>query len=247
MINNKTAIITGASSGIGKAIVEVFSKNGANIWACARTKTKELEEFNDKLSKENSVTIKNLYFDFNNETSIKEAFEIIRKSKEQIDILVNVAGIVFNANFLMTKREDCEKIFSVNYFAQMQWTQYVLKLMLKQKKGSIVNIASTGAIDGNMGRFAYNSSKAALIAATKTMAQELGTVGIRINAIAPGLVDTRMARENTPETVLKERIQNTCLKRIGQAEEIANTAMFLASDLSSYITGQTLRVDGGMY
>ncbi|MCR4817530.1 MAG: SDR family oxidoreductase [Fretibacterium sp.] len=247
MLRGKVAVVTGASRGIGHATVEKLAQNGADVWACVRGQTDEFKDWCTHLSSQCSVSVTPLAFDLTNETEQREAFGVIRKSEKPIDVLVNAAGAVFNATFLMTKRHDAENLFAVNYFSQLQWTQYILKTMLRQKRGSIVNIASSGGIDANAGRTAYNASKAAVIATTQTMAKELGPTGIRVNAVAPGLTDTDMARNFTPKDVMSTELEHSCLKRMGQPEEIANVILFLASDMSSFVTGQVWRVDGGMY
>ncbi|MCM1185088.1 MAG: SDR family oxidoreductase [Lachnoclostridium sp.] len=246
MLQGKNAVITGSNRGIGKATAEVFAANGCNLWVCARREQDEFWDWCRNLSKEKNVRVEPLFFDFMDDDGMHLAFDSIKKSGIPVDILVNVAGAVFNANYLMTQKNKLEELFNINYFSQVQWTQYIIKLMRKQKKGSIVNVTSSGAIDGNAGRTAYNASKAAIISTTKTMARELGIYGIRVNAIAPGLTDTDMARDYTPEEIMTREIESSSLKRIGKPEEIANVIAFLASDLSSYVTGQTWRVDGGM-
>jgi len=139
-----------------------------------------------------------------------------------------------------------KEIFQVNFFSQTIFTQYILKSMIKRKNGSIIYISSSSALDSNIGRSAYSASKAALISQSKTLSKELGSLNIRVNTIAPGLTNTDMMNENTSLEVIKEVTSNLSLKRIGEPNEIANLALFLASDLSSYITGQVIRIDGGM-
>ncbi|MCM1082961.1 MAG: SDR family oxidoreductase [Clostridium sp.] len=246
MLQGKNAIITGTNRGIGKAVAETFASNGCNLWVCARKKQEDFLDWCKMLSETKNIRVEPLFFDFNDDSGMRLAFDAIKKSGIAVDILVNVAGAVFNANYLMTQKNKLEELFNINYFSQVQWTQYIIKIMRKQKKGSIINVASSGAIDGNAGRTAYNASKAAIISTTKTMAREMGVYGIRVNAVAPGLTDTDMAREYTPEDVMAHEIEGSSLKRIGRPEEIANVIAFLASDFSSYVTGQTWRVDGGM-
>ena len=246
MVSGKNAIVTGARRGIGHATVEILAKNGANVWACAREYDQGFENWCIELEKSTGCKVRPLYFDLCDDEAIKEAFKKIKQEKQSIDILVNVAGCVHNANFSMTSMKIMEELFDINYFKQIQFTQYILKLMMKQKTGSIINISSSGALDGNAGRTAYNATKAALISTTQTMARELGSMGIRVNAIAPGLIDTDMANKNTPIEIMQNEIEGTSLRRIGTPEEVANVIMFLASDLSSYVTGQIWRVDGGM-
>ena len=147
----------------------------------------------------------------------------------------------------MTTQKDLKKIFKINLFSQILFTQYILKSMLKNEKGgSIIFVASTAALDNNQGRSVYASSKAALISQAKVLSKELGKKNIRVNSIAPGITETEMLKKNTPEKLIESIKENTSLNRIAKPEEIANVILFLASDLSSYITGQTLRADGGM-
>ena len=138
------------------------------------------------------------------------------------------------------------EVFEINFFAQTVFTQYILKSMMKNKNGSIVYISSSSAMDGNEGRSAYAASKAALISQAKVLSRELGSNNIRVNTIAPGLTDTDMMSKNTPKKIIEETILRTSLKRIGKPNQIAKTALFLSSDMSDYITGQVIRVDGGM-
>ena len=243
MLEGKTAVVTGTNRGLGKAIAEDFAKNGANLFVCARTKTDEFESWGRKLSESFGVEVHPLYFDLCDAEAMKAAFSEIRSSKKQIDVLANVAGTVFSANFQMTSIDKMKSLFDVNLFSQIQFTQYILKLMTRQKAGSIIFIASSGGIDGNPGRTAYNASKAGVISASQTLAREVGKNGIRVNAIAPGLMDTDMARDNTPEDVMEREITGTCLGRIGKPEELAHVVTFLGSDLASYVTGQVWRVD----
>ena len=146
----------------------------------------------------------------------------------------------------MTSMDKMREVFEVNFFSQFLFSQYVVKLMVRQKSGNIVNIVSSAAIDGNPGRSAYGASKAALICLTKVMAAELAEHNIRVNAIAPGITETDMVEQSMSQEIIRETVASTMLKRIGRPIDIANTALFLASDLSSYITGQVIRTDGGL-
>jgi 3-oxoacyl-[acyl-carrier protein] reductase len=163
-----------------------------------------------------------------------------------VDILVNNAGVIFTALFQMTSVAKMKEVFEINYFSQMLLTQSITKIMTRQKCGRIVNISSSAAIEGNEGRTAYASSKAAMIASTKVMAKELAIYNISVNAIAPGLTETDMMQGSTPKEALEYTLQRISMKRVGKPEEIANVALFLSSELSTYMTGQVLRVDGGM-
>jgi 3-oxoacyl-[acyl-carrier protein] reductase len=245
LLHGKNAVITGCAHGIGKAILELFAANGANIWACAHTKTDEFEVMTRSLSEQYHVEIRPLFFDLHDQEQVKSAAKSITSQKLPVDILVNNAGITYNALFLMSSMEKVREVFEINFFAPFLFSQYLAKAMMKQRKGSIINISSSAGIDGNAGRSVYGASKAAVICATKAMAAELGESGVRVNSIAPGITRTTMLSSMT-EKVIEETVQQTNMKRMGDPEDIARAVLFLASDLSSYVTGQVLRVDGGM-
>ena len=245
LLKDKNVIITGTARGIGAAMVEEFAKNGANIWAHARNQTPEIEKRNKDVSEKYGVKITPIYFDMTDYNAMKEAVKKIRSEKQSIDALVNNAGIIYNALFLMSDVQNLRQQFEVNFFAVFLFTQYIAKLMTRQGYGSIVNISSTAAFDGNMGKSVYGASKAAVWAMTKSIASELGANGIRANCIAPGVTETDMLK-TMPEHILTETKEFSDLKRLGKPSEIATTAVFLASDKSSYVTGQVIRVDGGI-
>lgn len=245
MLRGKTAVITGCLQGIGKQTLETFAKNGANVFACAYKQTDEFEEYIRKLSDENNVTIIPVYFDMTNNDSIKEAAKEIQKAKMPIDILINIAGITRDAIFHMVTGDQLQETFQVNFFSQIYFSQYITKLMLRNGGGSVVFTSSISGIDGNNGQLAYASSKAALLAAVKTMSKELGPKGIRVNAIAPGVIKTPMTDVLT-EDVINSKLANSDIGRLGTPEEVANLFVYLASDMSTYVTGQVIRVDGGI-
>ena len=246
LLKNKNTVITGCNRGIGKEIVRVFAENGANIWACVRVESGTFSIYINNLEQKHSVSINPVYFDLSDEEQIKTGFKTIKETKEPVDILVNNAGAIFTALFQMTSMKKLKEMFEINYFSQMLLTQYISRIMMRQKSGSIINISSSAALEGNEGRTAYASAKAAMITSTKVLAKELAPYNIRVNAVAPGLTQTEMMESSTPEDALKETLNRICMKRVGQPEEIANSVLFLASDLSSYMTSQVLRVDGGM-
>jgi 3-oxoacyl-[acyl-carrier protein] reductase len=246
LLKQKTAIITGCSRGIGRQTLIAFAQHGANLWACSRTETSELHQFIAALAQTHGVSITPLFFDLNDAEQMKQAVKTIAASKCPIDILVNNAGITHNALFQMTSAEKMHELFEVNFFAQAALTQYVVRLMLRQKSGSVINISSSAAIDANPGRGAYGASKAALSCLTRTMAHELAEHNIRVNGIAPGVTDTDMLYDSMLPPAIDAAIRQTRLKRLGQPSDIANAAVFLASDLASYVTGEILRVDGGL-
>lgn len=246
LLDNKNAVITGAKRGIGHATVEVFARNGANVWACARKKDSDFEADMKILSEKYSVEIQSLYFDMTDEAQIKAAVMEIKNSKRTVDILVNVAGVVEDSSgFTMTALAKMKRVFEVNFFGLTLLTQYISRLMIRQHSGSIVNISSVAGIDGRPAQYEYAASKAAVIGGVRQLAREFAPYNIRVNAIAPGIVDTEMGKlidEELKNTV----ISNVMMNRVAKLDEISNVIMFLASDLSSYITGQVIRVDGGM-
>ena len=246
-LTNKTAIITGSNSGIGLACLKLFTENGCNIIACCRSENNDFSCLISKLSKKYKVKIVPLYFDLESSDDIKANLKIINEYKVKIDILINNAGYIYTGLVAMTSEEELKKLFQINYYAAVSLMQAISKKMIKNKSGSIVNISSTAALDGNIGRSGYASSKSALIALTKTLAHELGSRNIRVNCIAPGLTDTKMMRNSTDKNILSNILNRTALKRVATPKEIASVAMFLASDMSSFVTAQTIRVDGGMY
>jgi len=191
------------------------------------------------------VSITPVYFDFVDSEQIKVGIKTIISSKKPIDILVNNAGVAIGSLFQMTSMQNLKQLFEINFFSQILFSQGISRYMSRFKMGSIINIASTSGLIGDIGTTSYGSSKAALMFATKTMATELGLMNIRVNAIAPSITKTDMF-DQMNEKERDKLIKASALKRPAEAVEIANVALFLASDLSSFITGQVLRVDGGL-
>lgn len=245
LLKDKNVIITGCNRGIGRAMVEAFAAQGANIYAHARQQTPEFEQDLQEVAARFQVEIWPLCFDLTDTDAIKAAVKRLMSEKRPIHALVNNAGVTFNALFQMTTVQALRDQFEVNFFALFNFTQPVSKLMTRQRFGSIINIASTAAQDGNAGKAAYGASKAAVIALTHCIATELGEQGIRANCIAPGITDTDMLA-TMPVHIVEETRNQTDLRRLGLPAEIAAAAVWLASDLSSYVTGQTIRVDGGL-
>jgi 3-oxoacyl-[acyl-carrier protein] reductase len=244
LLEQKTAVITGCNRGIGKATLEAFAEHGADIFACVRRETAEFTEWTTKLAEEEGVSITPVCFDLASADEVKNGVKTIIVSKRPIDILVNNAGVASGALFQMTSMPELRRVFEINFFGQIQFTQGLIRSMTRQKRGSIINIASTAGLIGDEGMTSYGSSKAALMLATRTMATELGAMNIRVNAIAPSITKTDMYDEM--EERARQRLIETCaLKRVAQPAEVANVAVFLASELSSFVTGQVLRVDGG--
>ena len=245
ILKGKNVVITGCLKGIGRSTLDLFVRHGANVWACCQEKDDSFELHLKMLQEENTVWIKPIYFDFADELQLKEAVKQIRSDKMAIDSLINIAGMTIDARFHMMSMKDLRQVFEINYFSQLLFTQYITKLMLRQNFGNVVFTSSIAGIDGSVGQVSYASSKAAVIALTKSLSAELGPMGIRVNAIAPGVIDTEMTRTVEGDS-LKNLIELSALKKIGLPEDVAGTLAFLASDLSSYITGQVLRIDGGI-
>ncbi|MDR3305038.1 MAG: SDR family oxidoreductase [Clostridiales Family XIII bacterium] len=245
LLEGKTAIVTGSIQGIGRAVLIEMVKNGADAIACGQRETPEFTELAADLRREYGRLVVPVYFDFSDKDGVKAAVSEIRKAGKPIDILANVAGMTIDAFFPMVTQEQLLTVFQINFFSQIAFTQYIVKLMLRNGKGSIVNFSSVTGIEGNPGQLAYGAAKAAWVAATKTMSAELGPKGIRVNAVAPGSIATAMTAD-LPEDVAAAQIAKSSLRRFGQPDEVAKTVVFLASDRASYITGQIVKIDGGL-
>ena len=244
LLENKNVIITGGSRGIGKAIAEKFAQNGANIaFTCV-----SMSEDSLVLAKnlENlGVKVKAYESDASDFESALKLAENVFNDFGSIDVLVNNAGITKDNLLLRMSEEDFNDVMKVNMNSVFNNTKAVLRQMLKQKNGSIINLSSVVGVKGNAGQSNYSSSKAAIIGFTKSVALELGSRNIRCNAIAPGFIETEMTRALQQDQI-NEWAESIPLKRSGKAEDVANTSLFLASDMSSYITGQVMNVCGGM-
>jgi 3-oxoacyl-[acyl-carrier protein] reductase len=237
-------IITGCNRGIGKALLEAFANSGANVWACARKSNPEYEKWLSEIAERNHVWIKPVYFELINKNELEKGIQSIFDDGLSIDVLVNNAGVSSVGLLSMSKIEDIEHLFDVNYFSMLRIIQKVSKKMMRQRKGVIINMGSIAGIESQPGKIAYGSSKAAVMLMTKCLAKELGPMGIRVNAIAPGPVETEMIHQYKDEMLLKLASESS-LRRLGKKEEIAQVALFLASEQSSYINGEIIKVDGG--
>jgi 3-oxoacyl-[acyl-carrier protein] reductase len=242
LLDNKIAFITGASRGIGYAIASIFAKNGAKlVLNCIQDEgVKKLEtcEFKDSIVQIFQGNVASY-------EQIENVFLQINKQKIALDILVNNAGILKDALIGMITNDIVDDTISTNLNSVIYTTQFASRFMKKRGGGSIINLSSIIGRVGNKGQIVYSASKAGVIGATLSASKELGEFGIRVNAIAPGLIDTDMTF-NLDKNIKNDYINNIAMKRIGYADEIAKVALFLASDLSSYVTGQVIGVDGGM-
>jgi len=244
LLEGKTAIITGGSRGIGKAIVEIFVKQGANVAFTYNSSSNAAKAIENKLSTKN-IKVKSYKSDASNFEEAQLLTASVLEEFGSIDILVNNAGITKDNLLMRMSEEDFDRVIQVNLKSVFNMTKAVQRTMLKQRKGSIINMSSVIGVKGNAGQSNYAASKAGIIGFTKSMAIELGSRNIRSNAIAPGFIVTEMTEELGEETI-KQYFDAIPLKRGGSPEEIANTCVFLGSDMSSYLTGQVLNVDGGM-
>ena len=242
--NIRTAIITGSNRGIGKEFVKTFANAGYDIYACARKPDTAFEAFLSELSTNCGVTIKPVYFDLSNEEDIKAGLKNIFADKKNIDVLINNAGMAHGGLFTMTSLDKLKEVYQVNVFAQVQIMQLVSRMMMKQKSGCIINMCSVGGIETSPGYLAYGSSKAALIWITKSLSKELGPYNIRVNGIAPGLVDTQMGNYKSEEEIQKV-LNRMSIHRMGKPEEIAKAALYIASEDAAYMTGHIMVLDGG--
>jgi len=244
-LKNKNVIITGCNKGIGKATLEDFAKYGANIFACVRSNSSEFKKFISTLKKKYKVKIYVIKLDLLKKSSISNCVNEIYKINKNIDILVNNAGMLFNSLFQMTSEKQLQEMFQVNYFSQVYLTQIISRGMTKNKTGNIIFVSSTSGINGDHGRFAYSSSKAAILSTVKILSKELSNYNIRVNAVSPGLTETDLMLSNTKAAIIKSEIEKISLKRIASTNEIADIILFLASEKSSYINGQNIVADGG--
>ena len=246
LLRGKNVVLTGCNRGIGFETLRLLAENGANIWACVRKPDDKFLNSIQSLSKREGVIIQPIYFDLSVLEQVKVGANTILAEKKPVDVLINNAGSIFTGSIHMTSMKKLDEILMINFKSQIYFTQYISRNMMRNKAGSIINIASSAGIEGNEGRLAYAASKSAVITASKVMANEFGRFGIRVNSIAPGLTMTEMMQTSTSEDAICDVLKRTAMKRIGLPEEIGQVAIFLASDLASFITGQVLRVDGGM-
>lgn len=245
LLAGKVAVVTGANRGIGLAIAKTFVAQGARVLACMRHPEPVALEWAAPLLAAEPDRVQAIALDLADEASIKAAVQAVRVASPRIDVLVNNAGTASGALFQMTTLAELRRVFDVNFFGQVLFSQALSRLMARQGSGSIINITSSAAEIADPGTFAYGASKAALARATLSMATELGAQGVRVNAIAPGVTRTDMLDLMSVDA-REKLIGRAAIKRPAEAQDIANMALFLASNLSSFVTGQILKVDGGL-
>lgn len=244
LLQGKTALITGAARGIGKAIALKFASEGANIAFTDLVINEEGKATENEIA---ALGVKAKGY-ASNAADFAQTEEVVNKVKEEfgsIDILVNNAGITKDGLMLRMTEAQWDAVIAVNLKSAFNFIHACCPIMMRQHGGSIINMSSVVGVHGNAGQCNYSASKAGLIALAKSIAQEMGSRGIRANSIAPGFINSKMT-EQLPEKVREEWVKNIPLRRAGEVEDIANVATFLASDLSSYVSGQVIQVDGGM-
>jgi 3-oxoacyl-[acyl-carrier protein] reductase len=243
LLQNKICLVTGASKGIGKSICTLFANQGARIILTGRDKT-SLEALATELPQHFGPHLV-FKMDVTNEDNITKVFRELNEQKIFINCIVNNAGVMEDATLQMVKTELIHKIYNTNVFGTILPSQHAIKAFLRNRGGSVINLSSIIGTNGNHGQSIYGSSKSAIIGFTKSLSKELAPLNIRVNAIAPGFIDTDMTK-GMDEKFYEKNLKSIGMRRLGQPEDVARVALFLASDLSAYVTGQVIGVDGGM-
>jgi len=244
-LQGRVALITGGTRGIGLAIAQTFAAHGADVVICGHSDSVAANAVKKRIQEEYNVKVVSCFGDVGDSAVAQDMIKNVFSEFRQLDILVNNAGVLKDSIIGMIPEDEIDDVLTTNVKGVINFTQAAARLMARGENGSIVNIASIIGRVGNSGQLVYGASKAAVIGATYSAAKELAAKNIRVNAIAPGYIDTDMITGISSEKD-KERRDSIAMGRIGQPEDIANTALFLASDLSAYVTGQVIGVDGGM-
>lgn len=238
-------IITGCDGGMGHAFAQKFAENGHNIIACVIAENEEFNAFLTNLKKQYGIESHTFVMDLTNPDSIKETVSAIKALKIELDVLINNAGVMAQRMFLMTPISELRNVFEINFFGQVMFSQGIVKIMSRQKHGNIINMSSVVGLDAYPGNLSYGCSKAAMAYFTKTVSQELAAFNIRVNAIAPTVTETAMKDQMSAGSA-EEMLHRSAIKRLGQPQDVANMAYFLASDDAEFVTGQIIRIDGGL-
>ena len=243
-LKNKTAIITGSSKGIGKNIAINLAKHGVNLYLISRS-IDELNIVKKEIQKKDNVKINCFEVDVSNLKNVQSCVQKIIKINNRIDILINNAGITKDNLILRMTKEDWDEVININLTGYFNMCKSVTKYMIKQKYGKIINISSIIGLKGNPGQTNYSASKAGIIGLTNSLSKELGSRNITVNTVAPGFIQTNMTK-NLDQKSKNNFLNTISLKKFGNPDDVSNIICFLASDLSNYITGQTINIDGGM-
>ncbi len=244
-LSGKVALVTGSTRGIGRATAERLAQAGATVIITGRSEDRAVEVAKEIKEKTGSETFA-VSMDIGVKESVEEAFKRISERFGSVDILVNNAGMTRDTLFLRMKLEDWEEVIRVNLTGTFLVTQQAIKGMIKKRWGRVINMSSVVAFMGNVGQANYSSAKAGLIGFTKTLAKELASRNITVNAIAPGFIETDMT-DVLPDDIKESYLKQIPAGRFGKPEDVANVVLFLASDLSSYITGEVIHVNGGLF
>jgi 3-oxoacyl-[acyl-carrier protein] reductase len=245
LLQDKIALVTGATRGIGFATARVFAEQGAHVFISGRSMEALAEAQASISSAVPAARISALVLDVTQPDSVRDAFQALFKETKRLDILVANAGVLDDALIGMVTTAQIDHVFGTNTYGVLYCAQYASRLMARNKQGSIINLTSIMGLNGNVGQAVYAGSKAAVVGITKSLSKELASQNIRVNAIAPGFIDTDFTHA-LEANKFAERLSSIKMGRIGTPEEVANVAVFLGSDLSTYVTGQIIGVDGGM-
>ncbi len=244
LLDKKVIIITGANRGIGKKILETFAQNGAIIYAISRNQD-HFGDYCELLRIQYGTEIYPVFMDINDKDSLRDLFLRISKESKKLDCVINNAGVMIDSLIGMINKDLVDLTFNTNVFSVINMIQYATKFMKKQNYGSIINLSSIMATNGNTGQLVYSASKGAINAITLTASKELAKYNIRVNAISPGIIDTDMFR-SIGSKLMEEKVKKISMGRVGTTNDVSDLAMFLASDSSRYITGQIIGIDGGL-
>lgn len=244
-MHERVALVTGSSRGIGRAIVRLLASQGYTLLAHARNDSKEFRAELNQLQDRHAVEITPIFFDMRDEAALREGLRSAIESTGRVDVLINNAGVAHGGLFQMTSLEQIREVFEINFLSHLAVTQVAIRGMIRRGSGSIINISSIAGLDLHAGNIAYGTSKSALIAATRTLAAEVGHLGVRVNAVAPGLTSTDMA-ELMESKAARAMLQTSAMQRMASPDEIADVVAFLASDASSFVNGEVIRIDGGI-